>query len=296
MESEDYKKMSDIDEQHNTKKILLIGCGPGGKKHLTIEAYELIPTLDVALVDGLVTKDISSLLKPSCEIIDVTKKKGFHSASQEEINELLAKHASTGKQVGRLKGGDTAVFARTAEEAKYLIERGFEVQIVAGISSSLLACNTSGILPTVRGVSASFSVVSAHLKDSRFNTDWIELLNMENHTTIVLMGHSFAKEIKEAALNAGVRGDLPAAYISHVDLPTQKSVIGTLANLQELSELSDKPAVLIIGKSVSTHDDMPYIGEKILYGALPPKANKTVALFCRRPLALSTKSYTPRPR
>lgn len=260
--------MSDADDEKNIKKVLLIGCGPGGRKHLTIEAYELIPTLDVALVDGLVTKDISSLLKPSCEIVDVTKKKGFHSASQEDINELLVKYASSGKQVGRLKGGDTAVFARTAEEAKYLIERGFEVQIVAGISSSLLACNTSGILPTVRGVSASFSVVSAHLKDSRFNTDWIELLNMKNHTTIVLMGHSFAKEIKEAALRANVRADLLAAYVSHVDLPTQKSVIGTLADLEVLSKLSDKPAVLIIGESVSTHHDMPYIGGKIIYEAI----------------------------
>lgn len=268
MESEDYKEMSDADDEKNIKKVLLIGCGPGGKKHLTIEAYELIPTLDVALVDGLVTKDISSLLKPSCEVIDVTKKKGSHSASQDEINELLAKHASSGKQVGRLKGGDTAVFARTAEEAKYLIERGFEVQIVAGISSSLLACNTSGILPTVRGVSASFSVVSAHLKESRFNTDWIRLLSMKNHTTIVLMGHSFAKEIREAALRIGIRGDLPAAYVSHVDLPTQKSVIGTLDDLEELSEISDKPAVLIIGESVATHHDMPYVGDKIIYEAV----------------------------
>ncbi len=259
--------MSDIDDEQKNKKVLLIGCGPGGKKHLTLEAYELIPTLEVALVDGLVSHEIRALLSPSCEVIDVTKKKGFHSVSQEEINELLVEYAKSGKQVGRLKGGDTAVFARTAEEVKYLIDNGFEVQIVGGISSSLSACNSSGILPTVRGVSASFSVVSAHLKDSKFNTDWIELLNMKNHTTIVLMGHSFAKEIRDAALEANVRDSLPAAYVSHVDLPTQKSVMGTLKDLVELSKISEKPAVLIIGESVATHENMPYAGTKMVYKA-----------------------------
>ncbi|MEY4504500.1 MAG: hypothetical protein RL154_794 [Pseudomonadota bacterium] len=243
-------------------KIYLIGCGPGDKKHLTLEAYELLQTLEVALVDGLVGAQILELLPKSCEVVNVAKKKGSHSLPQEEINALLLKYAQDGKIIGRLKGGDPCVFARSAEEASYLHTNGFDVKIVSGISSSLLACASSGVLPTLRGVSAAFSVVSAHLRESNFNSDWIDLLKLPNHTTIVLMSYSFAAKIKRAAKNAGIDMTTPAAYVSKIDTPEQKTVVGTLENLDELTKHCDKPAVLIIGQSVLTHEYMPYIGNK----------------------------------
>lgn len=244
-------------------KVYLIGCGTGDIKHLTLEAYQLIPTLQVALVDGLVGKDIMALLPKDCEIIDVAKKKGSHSLPQEVINELLLQHVQTGKVVGRLKGGDPCVFARTAEEAAFLKANGYDVQIVSGVTSALVACASSGVLPTVRGVSASFSVVSAHLKDSTFNTDWIDLLKLPNHTTIVLMGYSFGAKITSAARKAGVDLTTPAAYVSKIDSPEQKTVVGTIENLAQMAKQCDKPAVLIIGQSAASHEYMPFIGSKI---------------------------------
>ncbi len=254
------KKSSD----ENYNKIYLIGCGPGSLKHLTIEAYELIPTLDVALVDGLVGKEILSLLKTNCKVVNVAKEKGLHSASQEEINDLIVSYARDSGVVGRLKGGDTTVFARTAEEASYIIERGFDVEIVAGISSSLMACSSSGIFPTIRGISSSFSVVSAHLRDCMFNRDWIDMLKIPKHTTIVLMGHSFAGEIRRAAIDVGADLSIPAAYVSNIDSPHQKSVIGILDQLEIMADSCDKPAVLIIGNSVGANLNIPCFGEKLV--------------------------------
>ncbi len=255
--------MKNNENEEPPQKVFLIGCGPGDIKHLTLEAYEIIPKLDAALVDGLVGDEIKALLSDSCEVIDVTKKKGRHSASQDEINELLYRCSKTNKLVGRLKGGDTSVFARTAEEADYLIERGVDVQIVGGISSSLAACNSSGIFPTIRGVSSSFSVASAHVKGSVFNEDWIGMLKIPNHTTVVLMGHSFAKEIQKAAKKIGVDANLPAAYVSNIDSPKQKTIIGTLKNLDDLSNACEKPAVLIIGNVVGACENTPFTGERV---------------------------------
>lgn len=246
------------------KPVLLIGCGPGEKKYLTLEAYELIQTLDVALVDGFVTDEVRGLLPISCLVIDVTKKKGTHSVTQERINTLLLEHAKEGKQVGRLKGGDVSVFARTAEEASFLSQHGFSVRIVSGLSSSLFACNASGIMPTVRTLSSSFTVVSAHLRESRFNSDWIELLHRQNHTVIVLMAYSFAARIQEAIMRANVNPNTPAAYVSHAGLPSQKTVIGTVSHLEQLAALCAKPAILIIGESIASHEHLPFLGEKIV--------------------------------
>lgn len=245
-------------------KVYLIGCGPGSIKHLTIGAYEAIPKLEAALVDGLVGDEIKALLSPSCEVVDVTKKKGRHSFAQDEINELLLRYATSGKLTGRLKGGDVSVFARTHEEIEYLAKHGIESEVIGGVSSSLAACNSSGLFPTIRGVSSSFSVASAHLRGSVFNSDWLPMLHIPHHTTIVLMAHSFAGEIKKAAIEAGASLDIPAAYVSNIDSPKQKTVIGTLNNLEELSKACDKPAVLIVGEAVLCHGVTPFYGERVV--------------------------------
>ncbi len=45
-------------------------------------------------------------------MVYVGKAAGFHSASQEEIHQMLLTFASAGARVVRLKGGDPYVFGR----------------------------------------------------------------------------------------------------------------------------------------------------------------------------------------
>lgn len=238
-------------------KVYLVGCGLGDVELLTLKAARIISEAPVILYDHLISAEILELIPHQSEKIYVGKQKSCHSVSQEEINALIAAYADQGLDVARLKSGDPYIFGRGSEEALYLIERGYTVDVIAGISSSVAGPACAGIPPTARGYAASFSVVSAHLKDSAFNADWLGLLLLSNHTTVVLMGLTLAGRIREAALAIGVDGNLLAAIVSNASRPDQKTIVTTLNDIEEASYGAKSPAVLVFGDVVKLHGRLP---------------------------------------
>ncbi|MDR2164759.1 MAG: uroporphyrinogen-III C-methyltransferase [Zoogloeaceae bacterium] len=252
-----------VENRGQTGKVFLIGCGPGSREQLTLKALKTLKFLDVALIDALVGREIVELLPEDCRRIDVSKRKGCQQFPQETINAMMLDHARQGFRVGRLKGGDPLVFGRLFEEATFLSRHGVALEIMNGISAFLSGCLAGGITPTLRDYSAGALVVSAHLRETRFNSDWIPLLKDFPYTLIVLMAHSFAGKIREAAQNAGVPLDIPAAFVSKIDSPGQTTVIGTLEKLETMARHCDKPAILVIGKAVAKALEMPHTGKRI---------------------------------
>jgi uroporphyrin-III C-methyltransferase/precorrin-2 dehydrogenase/sirohydrochlorin ferrochelatase len=228
--------------------------------HLTGRALKTLKFLDVALIDALVGSEIVDLLPAHCLKIDVGKRKGQAKYTQEEINTLMLRHAREGLHVGRLKGGDPAIFGRLFEEAGFLLEHGVETELIGGVPSFLSGCLAGGIAPTLRGVSTGVLIVSAHFAETRFNGDWIPLLKTPPCTVIVLMAWSFAARIRAAALEHGVPMSLPAAFVSRIDSPDQSTVLGTLGDLEEMAKQCGKPAILVIGEAVARAEKMPYTG------------------------------------
>ncbi|MDR2678702.1 MAG: uroporphyrinogen-III C-methyltransferase [Zoogloeaceae bacterium] len=250
--------------QTQTGKVFLIGCGPGSRDNLTLRALNLLPFLEVALIDALVDPEIVALLPPDCRRIDVSKRKGKAAFTQEEINAQLLAIARQGLRVGRLKGGDPMLFGRVFEEAAFLLEHGIVPEIVNGVSSFLAGCRAGGIPPTLRTVSTGTLVVSAHLKETRFNEDWIPFLNTLPYTVIVLMAWSFAARIRESARRHGVPLTLPAAFVAHIDRPEQTTILGTLDQLEEMAAQCATPAILVIGEAVAHARQLPYTGRRIV--------------------------------
>lgn len=247
-------------------KVFLIGCGTGYVGNLTLDALNAFELLDVALVDALVSEEIRALIPLTCKVVDVSKKKGFHSKSQEEINALLVGYAKEGLVVGRLKGGDPLLFGRLGEEKLTLKEHGIECEVFNGVSSAFRSCTVSGIVPTIRDISKGVSIVSAHLRETLFNDEWIPLIAQPLHTVIVLMAHSFAKRIEEAIAKKGIDANTPAAFVSNIDLPNQITIVGTVGKLDKMSALCSAPAVLIIGECASPKNIIPASNSgKIIY-------------------------------
>ncbi len=231
-------------------KVFLIGCGPGSADLLTLEAYKAIQSVDVVLYDNLITEEILEIVPVNTEKIFTGKCKGGHSISQGEINDILLNYARRGFRVARLKNGDPFVFGRGAEEAEFLIRNNVEVKIITGISSAFAAPFSAGIPVTARGYSSSVSVVTVHLQGGTFNSDWIDLLKLKNHTTIVLMGLTMVGEITEQAMLSHVSVDLPAAIISKATTQDQKIFVTNLESLVETAELAERPAVIVFGEVV----------------------------------------------
>ncbi len=237
--------------------VYLVGCGLGDVEQLTIKAYRIIQEAQIVLYDNLVPKEILNIIPPQTRKIYVGKPKDNHSVSQDRINELIADYAGQGFSVARLKSGDPYIFGRGSEEALFLLERGFNVDVIPGISSSVSASACAGIPPTARGYAASFSVVSAHLKEGEFSTEWLSLLKLKNHTTVVLMGLSLAGTIQKEAIKAGVPKNTPVAIVSNASRENQQSVATTLSGLAKAAKTLHGPAVIVFGDVVNLHGKLP---------------------------------------
>ena len=252
---------SEIEDK--TKKALskayVIGCGTGDVELLTIRAYKAIQSLDVALVDALISEEIKELIPKDCEIIDVGKRKGFHTKNQDEINVIFLEQLQKGKVVGRLKSGDPYLYGRGAEEVFYLQENSISnIEVIPGVTSALSGCTASGIPVTHRDIAKSFSVVTAHLKNNSINLDWIDLLMRKQHTTVVLMGVSRATLIQDAAKEINCDMNLPCAIISNASRPNQKIYVGTIATLDKITPTDRQPSIIVFGEVVKFSEVLPH--------------------------------------
>lgn len=249
-------------------KLYLIGCGPGDADLLTLKALKTIQTLDVALIDHLLTQEIIDLIPLTAKVVFVGKEKGKHSFPQEQINAMITEYAAQGLVVGRLKCGDPYIFGRGTEEAIFASQYKIDTEVIPGISSAFSGPLSAGIAPTARGLSTGVSVVSAHLSGDRVNLSWIPLLGLEHHTTVVLMGLSRTRQIVKEALGAGVDPAFPVAIVSNATSQHQTSICTTLSGLAEAAKTAPKPAILVFGEVVNLAAHLPkyrYEPKEVIY-------------------------------
>ncbi|MGK9368458.1 uroporphyrinogen-III C-methyltransferase [Melioribacter sp. Ez-97] len=239
-------------------KVFIVGCGIGGVELLTVKAYHILKEeIDVAVYDNLVSEEILSILPERVEKIYAGKSKGSHSMTQDEINDLLVKLAAEGKRVGRLKNGDPFIFGRGSEEALHLINNNIDVEIIPGISSATAAPLLAGIPPTARNFSSSVSIVTGHLKGGKFDYSWIDLLKRKNHTTIVLMGVTYADKIAAQARKMKIDDYTPVAIISNAGRVNQKVETGTVSELEKLAARAEQPSLIVFGEVVNLSRILP---------------------------------------
>ncbi|CAA6818980.1 MAG: Uroporphyrinogen-III methyltransferase (EC [uncultured Sulfurovum sp.] len=236
-------------------KVYLVGCGLGDPDLLTLKAYRIIQQADVVLHDNLISDEIMVLVPEATTKIYVGKKKGHHSKSQHDIHETILEYTAKGLTVARLKAGDPFIFGRGAEELLFLNEHNIPCEVIAGISSAISAPLVAGIPITARDYASSFSVVSPHSKGNSLNLKWIDLLQRENHTVVVLMGLSRIPEILAEATRQNVPNTMPCAIISNASRPNQKVATCTLETLEEASKGMLRPSILIFGDVVNAFLD-----------------------------------------
>ena len=106
---------------------------------------------DVIVFDALVPQAIVDMGRRDAERLSVGKRKGCHSKSQEEINDLLVDLGKAGKRVVRLKSGDPLVYGRAGEEMAALRQAGVTYEVVPGITSAFAASSA-------RMISSNFSI------------------------------------------------------------------------------------------------------------------------------------------
>src|SRR5690606_17468489 len=135
-----------------------------------------------------------SMGRRDAECISVGKRKGCHSKTQREINELLVALAQEGKRVVRLKSGDPLVFGRAGEEMAALRDAGISYEIVPGVTAAFAAAADFELPLTLRGISSSLVFTTGHDLKGDTLPDWARLA-IDGASVAVYMSRSNAADV-----------------------------------------------------------------------------------------------------
>ncbi len=259
--------------------VYLVGAGPGDPGLLTVRGADLLAAADLVVYDALVNPRLLSHC-PEAEKIYVGKRAASHSMTQDQINALLVDSALAGKNVVRLKGGDPFVFGRGGEECEALAAAGLRFEVVPGITAAIAAPAYAGIPVTHRDFNSSFTFLTGHEKEEEYkdaeaaartpgkgsDIDWPVIARLP--CIAFYMGVKSLPRICAKLIEHGMPPGTPAATIQAGTLPTQRTVIATIADLPaRIAEAGIKPpAMTIIGHVVSLRERMNWFETRPLFG------------------------------
>ncbi len=238
---------------NKTPKITLVGAGPGDPELLTIKGWKALQKADAVLYDALVSEEILEMVNPAAVLVDVGKRAGKHSHSQDDINWLLVEHALNYGHVVRLKGGDPFVFGRGYEEIAHANMFGVEVEVIPGLSSSTALPGLQGVPVTCRGISQSFWVLTATTQSQELAKD-IALAASSSATVVILMGMRKLEEIM-ALFKAEGKENTPAMVIQNGSTPDEKVILGRVNDLADKVKAAGagSPGIIVVGEVVALH-------------------------------------------
>ncbi len=223
--------------------VYLVGAGPGDPDLLTVKALRLIQSAGLILHDDLVPQAILHLAPPDAEIINVGKRCGVKSISQQEINALMVESARAHRSVLRLKSGDPLIFSRAGEEIAALTESGVPFQIVPGLSAAFAAAAAIGCPLSSRNSASNVIFSTGHHAQSH---NCAPLPQLEDATRVVYMPGRDLRLLAEQWLDEGLPPEFPCAVVSRASQPGQQLRCTTLAALGNVGPV-DAPSLLIAG-------------------------------------------------
>jgi uroporphyrin-III C-methyltransferase / precorrin-2 dehydrogenase / sirohydrochlorin ferrochelatase len=196
----------------------------------------------LVIADRLGPRELLAELPPDVMVIDAGKVPYRRQMSQQEINDALVAHATSGKFVVRLKGGDPFVFGRGGEEMLACLRAGVPVTVVPGVSSAVGVPTATGLPVTHRGTAQDFHVISVHVPpgDERSTVDWPALARASG-TLVLLMSLERIGAVTRELVKLGRPGDCPVSVIADGTMPTQRTIYSTLDNVERrLVEVSGR--------------------------------------------------------
>lgn len=236
------------EEKKGTVTLVGAGCS---KDLITVRGLKAIQKADVILYDDLIDSDLLLLAGGQCETVYVGKRYQKHSFQQEGIEELLIQYASEGKNVVRLKGGDSFVFGRGGEEILALQKADIPYEVVPGVTSCVAVPEELGIPVTHRKMARSFTVITGHTTDGTGEN--YEALARLDGTLVFLMGLHAAGTIAEELMRYGKDPKTPAAVLSRGFTRDEKRMDCTLDTLEKTAKKAASPAILVVGEVASLH-------------------------------------------
>ncbi|MBP2227340.1 uroporphyrin-III C-methyltransferase [Azospirillum agricola] len=233
--------------------VWLAGAGPGDPGLLTLLAAKALGEADAIIHDALVDPAILALANPAARMIDLGKRAGRPSPTQDAINATLVELAGEGLRVLRLKGGDPFVFGRGGEECLALAAADVPFRVVPGITAGIGGLAYAGIPVTHRGMATTATFVTGHDKSGALpeTLDFAVLAKLPG-ALVFYMALGTLDEIARRLIAAGKPPMTPVAIVSSASTEAQSVIETNLARCgEDLIRLQPKrPAIVAIGEVV----------------------------------------------
>jgi uroporphyrin-III C-methyltransferase/precorrin-2 dehydrogenase/sirohydrochlorin ferrochelatase/uroporphyrin-III C-methyltransferase len=256
-----------------TGKVILVGAGPGDPELLTIKALRWLQRADVVIADRLVSPDIlSEYTTRSALIISVGKQsRNDASTPQLAINDLLVEHATQGRLVVRLKGGDISIFSNVLDELQTLVDNGIPYELVPGITAAMGAAACAGIPLTARGYSTAVRLLTSYRQDLLEDSYWQELARTED-TLVFYMSSEPLDQLITRLLHFGIGEDRWVAVIEQATTPQQQVHSFPVHDYLAAAggAVYRSPSLIIIGRVAALHPAFQW---------LPPIPQQTELYF-----------------
>jgi uroporphyrin-III C-methyltransferase/precorrin-2 dehydrogenase/sirohydrochlorin ferrochelatase len=232
----------------DTGRVILVAAGPGDPDLMTLKAVRALKSADVILHDALIDLRVLDHARREAVVIDVGKRAGGDAVPQSAINALLVEHADAGRIVVRLKGGDSLVFGRAAEEIAAVEFAGIAVEIIPGITAAQ-ACAAEARLPlTLRGRIRQISLVAGAAADGETDLDW-DALARPGQAFAIYMGVRTAGRITARLLAAGADPSTRVVVVEKGATVGRRTIAATLIDLPALitARRVEGPAIVFVG-------------------------------------------------
>jgi uroporphyrinogen III methyltransferase/synthase len=242
-----------------------VGAGPGAADLLTLRAVERLRAADVIVHDALVPTRLLDEINPSAARIAVARDLESRPSPGVATGQLLAALVLEGRAVVRLKGGDSAVFARLGEELEPLRQAGIVAEFVPGITAALAAAAAAGVSLTNRDTASSLTIVTGREADEKPDgLDFRRLAEVPG-TLAVYMGVDQVARWSQHLMAVGKPANTPVTVVSRCSWPDQRIGTSTLAECVADFERQGwrSPAVVLLGVAAATRSG-PLSGRLVL--------------------------------
>ena len=248
--------------------VYLIGAGPGDPSLISVRGFRYLSTADVVVYDHLVHHRLLRSVRPDAEQIDVGAA-APRPMEQDAINFLLADKARDGKMVARLKWGDPFVFDSGGKEALFLHSQGIPFEVVPGVPPTIGSPCYAGVPLTYPEAGDALVFIRGHEAetDTPPNVDWEKVASLAG-TVVSYAGGGQLEVIIDELLSHGRSADEPAALILRGTLPTQRTIEGTLSEIQKVVRDAQRrgSGVLVVGPVVGLREYLRWFDSRPLFG------------------------------
>ena len=213
--------------------IHIVGAGPGDPELITVKGARYLAEADVVIYAGsLVNPTLLNMCKEGAEI---------HNSAHmtlDEVVDTIAQAEAEGKMTVRLHTGDPAIYGAIQEQMDAWKKRGFEYDVVPGVSSFLGTAAALRQEYTLPGISQTVIITRNEGRTPVPEREKLRSLAAHQATMCIFLSITMLADVVKELIEGGYAPDTPIAIVQRASWPEQKIVRATLETI--VAEIADK--------------------------------------------------------